>query len=130
MFYGWKYAAGIVGLIYIHEAGHAIAMVRHDIKVGGMLFIPFMGAAVSMDSKPKDPYVNAYVALAGPVCGTMGALIPFGFALTTGSQMAFALADFGLCVVVIITLMTSSNGYSVCCSVSYYVHVITLPKFK
>jgi len=98
MFYGWKYAAGIVGLIYIHEAGHAIAMVRHDIKVGGMLFIPFMGAAVSMDSKPKDPYVNAYVALAGPVCGTMGALIPFGFALTTGSQMAFALADFGFMV--------------------------------
>mmetsp|Transcript_27502 Transcript_27502/g.38386 ORF Transcript_27502/g.38386 Transcript_27502/m.38386 type:complete len:454 (+) Transcript_27502:137-1498(+) len=73
-------------------------MVRHNIKVGGMLFVPFLGAAVSMDSKPKDPYVNAYVALAGPVCGTIGSLIPFGVALTTGSQMAFALADFGFMV--------------------------------
>mmetsp|Transcript_13744 Transcript_13744/g.24828 ORF Transcript_13744/g.24828 Transcript_13744/m.24828 type:complete len:566 (+) Transcript_13744:249-1946(+) len=98
MFYGWPYACGMVGQIYIHELGHVLAMVRNGIKVGPMVFIPFMGAAVSMESSAKSAFVEAEVALAGPAFGTLAALVPFAYGFATQSQLAFALADFGFMV--------------------------------
>jgi hypothetical protein len=36
----------MVGLLLIHESGHALAMLRLGIPTGPMVFIPFMGAVV------------------------------------------------------------------------------------
>eukprot|EP00954_Amorphochlora_amoebiformis_P017643 1320443-Amorphochlora_amoeboformis.AAC.1 len=33
MLYGWPYACGLVGLIYVHEMGHVFAMRQRNIKV-------------------------------------------------------------------------------------------------
>eukprot|EP00470_Lotharella_oceanica_P003945 CAMPEP_0170173368 /NCGR_PEP_ID=MMETSP0040_2-20121228/6652_1 /TAXON_ID=641309 /ORGANISM="Lotharella oceanica, Strain CCMP622" /LENGTH=371 /DNA_ID=CAMNT_0010414521 /DNA_START=494 /DNA_END=1609 /DNA_ORIENTATION=- len=71
-------------------------MMRHGIPVGPMIFIPFMGAAVEMKEKPKTPYIDAYVSLAGPIVGTAAAMVPLAYGMQTGSNLAFALADVGM----------------------------------
>jgi len=60
-----------------------------------MVFLPFIGAGVVMESNPRTAFDSAYVAIAGPVAGTLGALVPLTVALTTGSNLAFALANVG-----------------------------------
>ena len=42
MFFGFPYAVGMVGLIAVHEAGHAIAMHQRGIPFSPMVFVPFM----------------------------------------------------------------------------------------
>jgi hypothetical protein len=43
MFFGLPYAIGMVGLITIHEAGHAFAMYNRGIPFSPMVFMPFLG---------------------------------------------------------------------------------------
>ena len=44
--YGWRYAVGFVGLIFVHEMGHFIAARQKGLDVGLPTFIPFVGAGV------------------------------------------------------------------------------------
>jgi len=44
IFFGWPFAAGFVGLIFVHECGHAVVMRHYGVPFSPMLFIPFMGA--------------------------------------------------------------------------------------
>ena len=46
LIWGWKFAAGFVALLFVHEMGHYIQMRREGVKPSGMVFIPFLGAAV------------------------------------------------------------------------------------
>ena len=43
LFWGWKFAAGFVLLILVHEFGHLIAARIFRLNVGWPVFIPFMG---------------------------------------------------------------------------------------
>ena len=45
LIWGWSFAAGFVALLFVHEMGHVIQMKREGVKVSGMLFVPFLGAA-------------------------------------------------------------------------------------
>jgi Zn-dependent protease len=72
--YGWGYAVGIVLLIFVHEMGHYVAARQRGLKVGAPTFIPFVGAWIDMKDKPHDVETEAYVGLAGPLVGTLGAL--------------------------------------------------------
>lgn len=98
MIFGWQHAVGMVGLIAVHEAGHALAMVYKGIEVSSMIFIPFMGAAVSSKELPRNAYDDAIIALGGPALGSLGALAVFGAAQATDSQMLYALSDFGFMI--------------------------------
>jgi Zn-dependent protease len=95
MFFGFPYAVGAVGLIAVHESGHALAMHRLGIPFSPMVFVPFMGAAVAMKKQPKDAYQEALVAFGGPYLGTAGAVGVNLAATATGSDLLFALSDFG-----------------------------------
>ena len=44
LFFGWRYAVGLVILIFIHEMGHFMAARQCGLKVGAPTFIPFLGA--------------------------------------------------------------------------------------
>ena len=55
LFFGLPYAAGIVGMLAVHEAGHALVMAQYGIKFHSTMFIPFMGAYVAGD-QGKDAY--------------------------------------------------------------------------
>lgn len=96
--YGIPYAAGMVGLILVHESGHALTMRHLGVPFSPMIFVPFMGAAVAMKRPAKDAYEEALIALGGPVLGTIGSLAVWGVGLGTGSQLCLALADFGFMI--------------------------------
>jgi Zn-dependent protease len=72
--YGWKYAVGFVGLLFVHEWGHYIAARQRGLAVGAMTFIPFMGAWIELKDLPHDAETEAFVGLGGPLLGSVGAL--------------------------------------------------------
>ena len=44
--FGWRYAAGIIVLLFVHEMGHYIAARQRGLPVGLPTFIPFLGALI------------------------------------------------------------------------------------
>jgi Zn-dependent protease len=75
LFWGWRFAALFILLMFVHEMGHVIQLRREGIRASAPMFIPFMGAVVAMRAMPKNAYVEAKVGLAGPVLGSLGALV-------------------------------------------------------
>ena len=75
--YGWKFAVGFVYLLFMHEMGHLIAMKRKGLPVKPAIFIPFIGAVISVDGKEiPNAKVESYIAFGGPILGTIG-FLPF-----------------------------------------------------
>lgn len=95
LMFGWQYAAGFVALILVHEMGHYLAARRRGLDVGLPTFIPFVGAWIQLKQLPHDAETEAYVGVAGPLLGTVGALGCFYLARETGSQLLLALAYSG-----------------------------------
>ncbi len=95
LIWGWSFAAGFVLLLLVHEMGHVIQLRREGIKASAPMFIPFLGALVAMKELPKDAAAEARVGLAGPVLGTLGALVPLGLWAITGNELFQALAFVG-----------------------------------
>jgi Zn-dependent protease len=95
LIWGWKFAAGFVALLFIHEMGHVIQLRREGIKASAPLFIPFMGAFVGMKQLPDNAAAEARVGLAGPVLGSIGCLIPLALYEANGNEFWQALAFTG-----------------------------------
>ena len=95
MRYGWKFAAGFVVSIYLHEMGHVVAARRFGIKASAPVFIPFLGAFILLKERVTDVRVNARIGLAGPVWGLGTALAFYLLFVATGSPMIGAIAGFG-----------------------------------
>ena len=93
--FGWWYAVGFVGLIFVHEMGHYVAARRRGLDVGAPTFIPFVGAWVSLKDLPHDAETEAYIGIAGPLIGSLGALVCYFAARETGSTLLLALAYSG-----------------------------------
>jgi Zn-dependent protease len=95
--FGWVFAFGFVGLIFIHEMGHVIAVKAKGLPFKGMLFIPFVGAAVAW-SNAKNIKDEAEVAIAGPLAGAIGSAICLGVAVlfpVEGTMWLLPLAYIG-----------------------------------
>lgn len=91
----WTFAIGIVIMIFIHEIGHVIAARRLGIPVSAPTFIPFLGALISMKKQPQNAQGEAYLAMGGPVFGTIGAVACFGLAELTQYHPLYAVALIG-----------------------------------
>ncbi|MEY4751852.1 MAG: hypothetical protein RIQ60_4066 [Pseudomonadota bacterium] len=74
MLFGWRYAAGFITLLFVHELGHYLAARQRGLDVGLPTFIPFMGAWIELKEMPHDAETEAWVGLGGPLLGTLGAL--------------------------------------------------------
>ena len=98
LLFGWKFAAGIVVLIFIHEMGHFVAAKCYGIPVSAPVFIPFVGAYVLLQNRPSHPFTNAIIAYAGPLAGTLGgwACYEVGLSLDLRWVIAVASATFVL----------------------------------
>ena len=72
--WGWPFATGFVLLILVHEMGHVLVLHREGIPFGAPVFIPFVGAFVTMKGMPRNAGVEARVALGGPVLGSVAAI--------------------------------------------------------
>jgi len=95
LLFGWRYAAGFVLLILVHEMGHYLAARERGLAVGAPTFIPFVGAWVQLKDLPHDAETEAYVGIAGPVLGSAAALALYFLAESNGSRLLLALAYSG-----------------------------------
>jgi Zn-dependent protease len=90
--FGWRFAAGFVLSIYIHEMGHVMALRKYNIAASAPMFIPFFGALVRMRQYPHNVGEDARVGLAGPIWGLGSAVAAWLGALTTGLPIWYAIA--------------------------------------
>src|SRR5215204_3691179 len=95
LIWGWRFAFGFVLMLLVHELGHVIQLRREGIKASAPLFIPFLGAVISARSMGKDAAAEARVGLAGPVLGSLAALVPLALYGLTGEELFKALAFVG-----------------------------------
>ena len=93
--YGIWFGVGFVALILVHEMGHYVAARHRGLDVGAPTFIPFVGAWIELKDRPHDAETEAYIGMAGPLVGSVGALACFYLARSTGSPMLLALAYTG-----------------------------------
>jgi Zn-dependent protease len=93
--FGWRYAAGFIALLFAHEMGHFMAARQRGLAVGLPTFIPFVGAWIDLKEQPRDVETEAYVALAGPVVGTVAAILCYVAAGDDGPRWLLAVAYSG-----------------------------------
>jgi Zn-dependent protease len=92
---GWWFGVGLVGLIFVHEMGHVVALRRQGVPASAPLFIPFMGAVIGMKKLPANAWREAEVALAGPILGSLGAAAVWAAGGYFHSRFLTALAFIG-----------------------------------
>jgi Zn-dependent protease len=73
--YGWRFAAGFVIGIYIHEMGHVWMLRHYGLHASAPMFIPGFGAFISMYGSPSDVAEDARIGLAGPLWGAGAAIV-------------------------------------------------------
>jgi Zn-dependent protease len=81
--------------IFVHEMGHLPAARQHGLAVGAPTFIPFVGAWIQLKDQPHDVETEAYIGMAGPVLGTLGALACYFLARSQDSALLLALSYAG-----------------------------------
>jgi len=96
--YGWRFAVGLVALIFVHEMGHFMAARGRGLAVGAPVFIPFVGAWISLKDSHMDAETEAHVAMAGPVVGTAGAFACYLWAIETREPFWWAMAYTGFLI--------------------------------
>jgi Zn-dependent protease len=98
LIWGWKFAVGFVALLFLHELGHYVQLRREGVKPSGMVFIPFLGAAVGTRSLGGSALAEARVGLAGPILGSLAtaALLPIAAATDDDFWRALAFTGFFL----------------------------------
>lgn len=94
--WGWPYAVGFIALLFAHEMGHYVAARRRGLNVGAPAFIPFVGAWINLKEQPRDVRTEAYVAVAGPLVGTVSAVAVYLWGRWTDSTLLLAIAYAGL----------------------------------
>jgi Zn-dependent protease len=65
---------GFVVITLIHEIGHAVVIRAKGLRAGFLVFIPFIGGAVTLRDQPRTAYDDALIGLAGPAAGTAASL--------------------------------------------------------
>jgi Zn-dependent protease len=95
LFWGWRFAAVFVALLLVHELGHVFQARREGLPASAPLFVPFLGALISLRRLPDNAYAEAKLGLAGPVLGSLGALAVYLVGRSTGSHLLLAAAYLG-----------------------------------
>ncbi|GAO02831.1 metalloprotease [Anaeromyxobacter sp. PSR-1] len=92
--FSWKFALALLLQLFVHEYGHVHAMRRTGMQVRGMYFVPFLGAVAVTEDAFTSRWQQAYVALSGPIWGSVFALVPAGLWLWTREPMFAAVASW------------------------------------
>jgi Zn-dependent protease len=95
LIFGAPFAIGFVLLLYVHEMGHYIQLRREGVQPGRMIFIPLLGAVISARSFGGSALAEARVGLAGPILGSLGALLVAIASVLLHSQLLQVLAYTG-----------------------------------
>ncbi len=90
--YGWQFAVGFIGGIYVHEMGHVWALRQLGLRASAPMFIPGLGALVSLYDSPANERDDAHIGLAGPIWGAAAGVAFWLIAYLTSSGLWFAVA--------------------------------------
>ncbi len=92
--YGWWFAVGLTGSVFLHEMGHFVVARRFGFAAEMPMFIPGFGAYVKWNGAGVDPNVRAQISLAGPFFGFLSGLIAYGLFLSNHHAIWLAVAQF------------------------------------
>jgi Zn-dependent protease len=103
---------GFVVITLIHEIGHAVVIRAKGLRAGFMVFIPFIGGAVSLKDQPHSVYDDALIGLAGPAAGTAASLVCLQIYKWTGDPLWLYIAflGFGLNLVNLVPIGMLDGG--------------------
>ena len=93
--WGWRFAAGFVLSIYVHEMGHVAALKRRGLAASAPMFIPGVGALVRLRQHPRSEWEDADIGLAGPIWGLAAALAAVAGYYVTRAPVWGAIAQTG-----------------------------------
>ena len=93
---GWAAALGFVILLLIHEMGHWTVMRAKGVPASAPVFIPFLGAVISMRGMPRSVKDEAEIGIAGPIAGTAASLACVALGSVYGGHFWPLLGAIGL----------------------------------
>ncbi len=96
LLFPFHFAVGLVVMIFIHEMGHVLAARIKGLPVSAPAFIPFLGALITMKKQPSDAATEAFLALGGPLLGTLGAVAAYGLGVWLDQEILLMIAYIGL----------------------------------
>jgi Zn-dependent protease len=125
--WSWQLATAIVFLIFVHEMGHVIAAGLLGMPVSAPLFIPFIGASITMKQNPRDAWSEALMAYGGPFAGCIGSWIAFVVALHTDTDWLLPAASISFVVNLFNMIpVPPLDGGRICAAVSPWFWIIGL----
>ena len=92
---GIWFAVGLIVLLFVHEMGHVIEAKHQGLDVTAPMFIPLLGAMITMKENPRDAWHEARLALAGPILGSLGAAAIYLAGVAEDSNRLKAIAFLG-----------------------------------
>lgn len=92
---GWVFGLALIGLLFVHEMGHVLEAKRQGLPVSVPVFIPFLGAFITLKQMPPNAWREAQVAIAGPLVGTAGAAALWLAGIAYDSRQLKAMAFIG-----------------------------------
>jgi Zn-dependent protease len=92
---GIWFAVGLIVLLFVHEMGHVLEAKRQGLDVTAPMFIPLLGAMITLKENPRDAWHEARLALAGPILGSLGAAAIYLAGVAEDSNRLKAIAFLG-----------------------------------
>src|SRR6202142_36935 len=91
--YGVKFGVGFAALILLHEMGHFAEIKRRGLPAEMPVFLPGLGAYVRWAALGVSTQTRAFVSLAGPMAGCVGAAVCALLWMETGDALWAGLAS-------------------------------------
>jgi Zn-dependent protease/tetratricopeptide (TPR) repeat protein len=93
--YGFKFGIGLAVCILIHELGHIVVNKFNRIPTSLPMFIPFLGAYVTVKKFPDNPRQLAECSAGGPAAGLLASLFCLGMGFYAHQSLWYVLAYLG-----------------------------------
>lgn len=90
----WQFAVMVMISLFFHEYGHIFAMKRCGLKMKGIYFIPFFGAAAVSEETFKTRRNEIYIAIMGPIWGLGLSIVTLLGYYVTGNALYAAAAGW------------------------------------
>lgn len=96
--FGWRFGALLLLILGVHETGHSLAIRSRGLPASLPLFIPFLGALITLRRQPQDAAEEAYIAAAGPLFGLAASYTLLLLGVLLRSPVLDAAAGFGMLI--------------------------------
>jgi Zn-dependent protease len=113
--WGWKFAAGFVFSIFVHELGHVYMAWKKGVPISAPFFIPGFGAMIMQKRAAKTKWDEALIGIGGPIAGTVTGLVWLLIGILSNHPFFFALAytTFFLNIFNLLPIMPLDGGWVV-----------------